>query len=138
MIPGFEKIVEQRILTAQKNGIFDNLEGEGKALNLPDDSGIPPELCLACKIMKNAGYVPPEIELKKQIRHLEDIIADMGETSEKYHSLKKLNFLIMQLNSMRKTSAELEIPQHYSLKIIQRMEKIQNTQTRSKINPYDF
>jgi hypothetical protein len=30
MIPGFEKIVEERILIAQRKGDFDNLEGAGK------------------------------------------------------------------------------------------------------------
>ena len=47
MITGFEKIVEERIRQAQKNGDFDNLSGAGKPLNLEDISQIPEDLRLA-------------------------------------------------------------------------------------------
>ena len=58
MIPGFEKLVEERIKKAQKEGLFDNLEGARKPLNL-DEMNIPDNLRLAHKILKNAGFLPP-------------------------------------------------------------------------------
>ena len=73
MIPGFNKIVETRILTAQKNGEFDDLEGSGKPLKLDDGCCVPEELRLAYKVLKNADFVPPEIELKKEIKQTEDL-----------------------------------------------------------------
>jgi hypothetical protein len=120
MIPGFDKIVEERILAAQKKGEFDQLEGSGKPLLLQDDRHIPEELRLAYKILKNADCTPPEIELKKQIRQTEDLLAGMQETAEKYRTMKKLNFLIMKLNSMRDTSIQFEEDQHYSAKLVER------------------
>ena len=44
MFSGFDKIIEERIKSAQKNGQFDNLEGSGKPLRLDDDRHIPEEL----------------------------------------------------------------------------------------------
>jgi len=43
----------------------------------------------------------------------------MQETSEKYHLLKKMNFLIMKLNSIRNTSIAHEMPQVYTEKLIE-------------------
>jgi hypothetical protein len=68
MIPGFTKIVEERIRRAQKKGEFENLEGTGKPLNLADDQAVAEELRLAYKILKNADCLPPEIEVKKEIQ----------------------------------------------------------------------
>jgi hypothetical protein len=121
MIPGFNKIVETRILTAQKNGEFDDLEGSGKPLKL-DDGCVPEELRLAYKVLKNADFVPPEIELKKEIKQTEDLLAGMQDTAEKYRTLKKLNFLIMKLNTLRNTSVVFEMPQQYEEKLVGRFE----------------
>jgi len=138
MFSGFQKIVEERILRAQKNGEFDNLTGFGEPLDLIDDyhvleelrqngefdnltgSGEPldliddyhvsEELRLAHKILKNAECLPPEIELTKEIKHTEELLGGMEETHEKYLIIKKLNYLIMKLNASR--------PQLYTEKLV--------------------
>ena len=120
MLCGFEKIVEERILTAQKRGEFENLLGTGKPLAFEDNSFVSEELRLAYKILKNADCVPPEVELKKEIEQTEDLLVGMQETSEKYRILKKMNFLIMKLNSIRNTSIAHEMPQVYTEKLVER------------------
>lgn len=120
MLYGFEKIVEERILKAQRKGEFENLPGAGKPLMLENNRCVVEELRLAYKILKNADCVPPEIELKKEIKQTEDLLVGMQETSEKYHILKKLNFLIMKLNSIRDTSIAHEMPQVYTEKLVER------------------
>jgi len=120
MLYGFEKIVEERILKAQKRGEFENLSGSGKPLAFEDNRFVSEELRLAYKILKNADCVPVEIELKKEIKQTEDLLVGMQETSEKYRILKKLNFLIMKLNSIRDTSIAHEMPQVYTEKLIER------------------
>ena len=122
MIPGFAKIVEERIRKAQKKGEFDNLEGSGEPLNLLNDQTVAEELRLAYKILKNADCLPPEIELKKEIRQTEDLLASMTGTTEKYQAIKKLNYLIMKLNTLRSTAIEFEEPQKYSDKLIEKLE----------------
>lgn len=122
MIPGFAKIVEKRIQDARKNGEFDNLSCAGSPLKMNDDAHIPEELRIAYKILKNADCLPPEIELKKEILRTEDLLAGMADTAEKYQILKKLNFLIMKLNSMRNTPIQFETPQRYQTNLIRRFE----------------
>ena len=122
MIPGFIKIVEERIREAQRKGEFENLEGSGKSLDLLNDQVVAEELRLAYKILKNADCLPPEIELKKEIQQTEELLSGMGETAEKYRTLKKLNYLIMKLNTLRNTSIEFEAPQKYSDKMIEKLE----------------
>ncbi len=121
MLTGFEKIVEERIRQAQKKGEFDNLPGSGKPLKFEDDSYIMGELRLAYKILKNADCIPPEIELKKEINRMEDLLFKMDDTAEKYRTIKKLNFLVMKLNSLRNTSITYEIPQRYMSDVIERI-----------------
>ncbi len=122
MLTGFEKIVEERIRKAQIKGDFDNLTGSGRPLALENDHCVPADLRLAYKILKNADCIPPEIEVKKEIKRTEDILADMGETAEKYRTIKKLNFLIMKLNSIRNSSIVFEVPQKYMTKLTGRLE----------------
>ena len=131
MIPGFNKIVEERIRKAQKKGEFKNLEGYGKPLDLLEDQMVAEELRLAYKILKNADCLPPEIELKKEIQQTEELLSGMGETAEKFRTMKKLNFLIMKLNTLRNTSIEFEAPQKYSDKMI---EKLESSKSRGKNN----
>ncbi|MCP4113527.1 MAG: DUF1992 domain-containing protein [Desulfobacteraceae bacterium] len=122
MLHGFDKIVEERIQKAIRQGDLDNLDGHGKPLVFEDDSNIAEELRLAYKILKNADFIPPEIELRKEIRQTEELLADMPDTAEKYRAMKKLNFLIMKLNSMRDTPVSLEMPQRYMERMTDRFE----------------
>jgi hypothetical protein len=122
MLPGFGKIVEERIRAAQRRGEFNNLSGQGKPLVFSDDSHVAEDLRLAYKILKNADCLPPEVEMKKEIRQAEQLLRGMPESAEKYHAIKKLNFLILKLNSMRKTPVMLEEQQHYSSKLVERLD----------------
>ncbi len=123
MFPGFEKIVEERILRAQKNGAFEDLPGAGKPLRLEENGHIPEDLRLAHKILKNADCLPPELETQKEIRQTEELLAGMEDTAEKYHTMKKLNFLIMKLNTIRNTSVNLDMDQVYMAKLTERFGK---------------
>ncbi|MDL2269744.1 DUF1992 domain-containing protein [Desulfosarcina sp. OttesenSCG-928-G17] len=122
MIPGFEQLVEARIKKAQEEGAFDDLPGAGKPLNVEDDANIPEDLRLAYKILKNADCLPPELTLRKEIRTTEDLLEGITDTKTKYKTLKRLNFLIMKLNSMRSGSVVFDIPQRYHADLVDRIE----------------
>jgi hypothetical protein len=121
MLTGFQKIIEERIRKAQEEGEFENLPGSGKPLSM-DEPNVPEELRLAYKILKNAECLPPEIELKKEITQIEEILAGMTDTAEKYRILKKLNFLVLKLNLSRGGSIRFEIPQYYESRLAAQME----------------
>jgi hypothetical protein len=114
------KIVEQRIKEAQERGEFDNLPGRGKPLNLEDDSHVPEDLRLAYKILKNADCLPPELQERKEIRQMEDLLASLPDEKERYKLIKKINFRIMKLNMVGRKSPLLEEKQIYYRKVIDR------------------
>lgn len=120
MLNGFQKIIEERIRIAQQKGAFDNLPGKGRPLSFSQDTFVPEDLRLAYKILKNADCVPPEIETKKEICRLEALMADMKDVEMKYRTMKKINLLIMKLNVSRQSSIELEVPQQYEAKLVER------------------
>ncbi len=101
MIPGFEILVEARIKKAQKDGDFDNLDGLNKPLKF-NDLNIPDDLRLAHKILKNAGFLPPEVELKKKIIKTEQLLESTSmDSPERLKTQKKLNYLLTKLSTTR-------------------------------------
>ncbi|MBW1900948.1 MAG: DUF1992 domain-containing protein [Deltaproteobacteria bacterium] len=120
---GLQKIIEQKIREAQMKGEFDNLPGTGKPVEIEDDRHVPEDLRMAYKILKNANCVPPELELKKEIRRMEDMLENLSDEKEKYRQIKKINFTIMQLNMLRKTSPLLEDTEIYYKKVVEKAEK---------------
>jgi len=103
MIPGFEAIVEERIKAAQKQGRFDNLEGKGKPLVF-GESHVPDECRMAHKILKNSGFLPPEVDIRKQMGRVRERMARPGQTSGAQATLqKKLNYLMAKLDAVRST-----------------------------------
>ncbi|THD52855.1 DUF1992 domain-containing protein [Enterobacteriaceae bacterium ML5] len=66
--------VEKYIKEASARGEFENLSGKGKPLVLDDDSAVPTELRVAYRILKNAGYLPPELQDRKEALELEHML----------------------------------------------------------------
>lgn len=121
MLPGFTSIVEKKIKNAQKNGELDNLPGEGKPISFEEIKG-PEELKLAHKVLKNAGFLPPEIELKKQIGQVEDFLETIEyDSPERGRIQKKLNYLFTKLSTMRGNSNKTMLPEMYRDRLIKRM-----------------
>jgi hypothetical protein len=121
---GHLKIVEKRIQEARRKGEFDNLPGRGKPIEFEEDRHIPEDLRLAYKILKNADCLPPEIEEKKEIRQMEDMLANIPDEKEKYKLIKKINYKIMKLNMQGNKSPLLEEKQVYYSKLVERLGKV--------------
>jgi len=117
----FQKIIEQRIKEAQERGEFDDLPGRGEPLKIEDDSHIPEDLRLAYKVLRNADCLPPELELKKEIRQMEDMLEHIPDEREKYRQIKRINYKIMQLNMMGKKPLLLEETQLYYKKLVDKL-----------------
>jgi hypothetical protein len=116
----FYKIAERRIQEAIQNGDFDNLKGKGKPLTFEDETFIPEDLRMAYRILKNAGCVPPEIELRNEIVNLSTLINTLDDDKERLKKLRELNFKILRFNIMRKRPFNLEDFPQYEGKIIEK------------------
>lgn len=87
-------IAEQRIAEAIAKGELEDLPGAGRPLELDDDALIPEELRLAYRILKNAGYVPAELEALKEIGELEALVADGDlDAAARSRAIRKLALL---------------------------------------------
>ena len=56
-----DSIAERRIREAQARGDFDDLPGAGAPLELGDDALVAEDLRVAHRILKNPGFLPPEL-----------------------------------------------------------------------------
>ena len=63
----FEQLVENRILEAIEEGVFEGLPGEGRPLPLRDAERLAGNLWLAHHILGNAGALPEWLELARTI-----------------------------------------------------------------------
>jgi DnaJ-like protein len=75
----FELIAERKIAEALARGELSDLPGEGRPLALEDDALVPEKLRAAYRILKNAGYVPPEVEAFTEIAQLEALVRNDAE-----------------------------------------------------------
>ncbi len=120
---GFNRIIEDKILAAIKEGKLDNIPGHGEPLEIEDDSRVPEELRLAHKILKNAGCVPPELEEHMEIRRAEDLLNTSDDLAETYHAMKRIRFLKKKLLREGRSSRVFTIPESYEEEVVHKFHK---------------
>jgi hypothetical protein len=59
-------LAESRIAAAIEAGAFDDLPGAGKPLVLDDAPLVPDDLRVAHRILRNAGFLPPELAARRR------------------------------------------------------------------------
>lgn len=93
-------IAEQRASEAARKGELSGLDGEGAPLDLSEDPLVPPELRAIHRVLKNAGYAPPEIAVMKAIVDLEKELASLPD-NERVAKAKMLLTKIAMLREAR-------------------------------------
>lgn len=95
----FAKIAEERIREAMERGEFDDLPGKGKPLVLDDDPFVPDDMKMAVKICKNAGCVPPELDARREVNTLRELVRSLEPGSEeRAERARELEFKLMRFN----------------------------------------
>jgi hypothetical protein len=89
----FDSLAEQKIAEAISRGELDDLPGAGRPLELDDDPLIPEELRLAYRILKNAGFAPPEVQALNEIGDLERFLQAPADVAAQARAVKKLALL---------------------------------------------
>jgi len=93
-------LVEKKLEEAVSRGELANLPGEGRPLELDDDALAPEDLRAAYRILKNAGYVPPEVETLAEIAQLEALVIREGEdAAARSKAVRKLALLRTRIES---------------------------------------
>lgn len=117
-VPLFQRIAEQRILEAQRNGEFDNLPGKGKPLQLEDLSGVPEDLRIGYHVLKNAHVLPPEAELLKEIHSLEDLLKYVEDEGERRALAKSIQWKVIRLDMLKRRSLDMDSVRKYGRKLV--------------------
>lgn len=77
-----DDMAEKHILNAIERGDLANLAGEGKPLIIDDDRFVPPKLKAAYRLLKNAGFLPPELEDRRKMVELVDLLETVEDDTE--------------------------------------------------------
>ena len=107
-MPTIDEPIAQSLRDAQRNGELQSAASWGKPLDLADGyAQTPEELRMAFKALKDAGFVPPEVEAMKQIAALREVLAAEPD--------------VAKAEAMRRRVSELQ--QHLAL----RLEKLRSS-----------
>ena len=115
------KIAEQRIREAMERGEFDNLPFHGKPIKFDDLVGVPEHLRMGYKILKNAGVLPEEMQLKKEMVSLKNLLDACYDETERGTIQKQMNAKILRYNMMMEKRSQRPTEQRYRAKILQKL-----------------
>lgn len=113
-------IAERKIAQAIEDGTLNCSKFKNKPLVHEDDSFVPADLKMAYKVLKNGGYLPAEIETRKEIHNLEQLISKTEDAHLRVKQMKKLNVLLMKLDSQRSTPSSIHNDSDYFDRIIEK------------------
>ena len=96
------KHVEEMIAEARKRGEFDDLAGRGKPIDHSAYFRQPPELRMGHALLRNAGVVPPEVELLRERGELQVRYDESENAAERAELLTRIERLTIKLDLMRR------------------------------------
>jgi hypothetical protein len=104
-----DAMAERHIAEAQARGDFDQLPGQGEPLDLGDDALVPEELRAAYRMLKNAGFVPPELDGAREIREIEQLLRVADQPDDRRALLARIDFLLTRTGAgMRRGGLQIE------------------------------
>lgn len=123
-----ELLAEETIQRAIARGDFDNLSGRGKPI--PEEVGmdlVAPELRTAYRILKNAGCVPEEVRLRREIGDVAELLRMAARDSAAEASARaRLQHLLRSLGESR--SGHLMTAERYIARITELLSRCSGKQ----------
>ncbi len=117
----FETIAERKIQEAIARGEFDNLSCKGKPLPPDDLDMVPDELWMSYKILKNAGVIPEEIELRKSIMNMQQLLNACVDENERQELHRKISEKQLRYNMIMESKGIRTIDPYYQSKILEKL-----------------
>lgn len=115
-----DKIAERHIREAERRGEFNDLPGAGKPLALEDDSQVPVELRTGYRLLRNAGYLPPELQLNREIKEAEQLLACVRDPGERSEAERRLRCLRLRLSMSRGEGIDYVIERQYQDRLLRK------------------
>jgi hypothetical protein len=92
-----DRLADEMIREAMARGEFDDLPGKGKPQNLDSYFAAPEDLRMAWSVLKNAGYLPEEVQRLKEIAVLKERLAAAPSDAERAKLKKELDEKLLSL-----------------------------------------
>lgn len=102
-----DEIAERRIAEAIERGELDGVGPRGR-IELDDDALVPEEMRLALRVLRNAGWLPEEVRLRREIADVEALLATLAP-AERDRAGRRLALLRTRLAARGR-----ELPLHMS------------------------
>jgi len=118
-----DQIAEARIQAATEQGEFDDLPGAGRPLPPEDTSHIPEHLRAAYRVLKNAGFLPPELECRRETANAEQLIREARSSEERGTAVTRLSLLMARLSRSRGREVDLRAEQTYVERLHRRFDR---------------
>jgi hypothetical protein len=83
--------IEEQIKKAMAEGMFDNLPGKGKPIDLDGYFQTPEHLRICYSILKSGDFVPEEVQMLKEVEALREQLADCSDETQKKELTKIIN-----------------------------------------------
>lgn len=115
-----ERLAEQKIREAEARGEFEDLPGTGEPLNIEQDNPyVPAELRTAYRLLKNAGYLPDALCLRRDLHEAEQLLL-LAETEDEIRAARaRLRLLLERLGAQR--SSTMTTQQDYFDRLSERL-----------------
>jgi len=103
-----DQLVERRIRDAQARGEFDDLEGSGQPLPVEPDVLIDSSLRVAYRILKNSGFVPPEVAQRQRVGNIETLLQQVSGPEKRKPLIARVLKELARLENPDSSSAHLQ------------------------------
>ena len=97
----FDLLADQRIADALARGDFEGLPGAGQPLVFDDDPLVPAETRMMNRVLKQAGFVPGSVLLRREIAELRRELAALPAGERREHTRHRLLELVLRLDETR-------------------------------------
>ena len=97
----FDILAERRIAEAVARGELDDLPGAGQPLLFEDEPFVTPEQRMVNRVLKNAGFTPREVLLRKEVAELRRRVEETQPGERREQLKKELVFLLIQVAGNR-------------------------------------
>lgn len=113
-----DTLAEAKIAAAIEAGELADLPGAGRPLALDDDPLVPEDLRVAWRILRNAGFVPPEIEERREAVELGRLIATIDDEPARKRAAARLALLELRREA---AGAAVGLPAGYRAALLARL-----------------
>jgi hypothetical protein len=121
MLSIIQTIAERKIQQAMVDGTLSDLSHwKDKPLPPDDMANVPEDLRMAYRLLKNAGYLPDEVTVRKEINRLEQLLETCTDEKEKVRQLKKISCLKTKLECRMGRAMELGEDGPYYNRVVDR------------------